>query len=39
MSTRKHWEPSSTQRNFAPIVPAQPLATLPKELPIQIDKT
>jgi hypothetical protein len=36
---RRHEPTSTTQRNFPPTIPTQPSTTLPKDDPMQIDKT
>ncbi len=38
-TTQKNFAPSATQRNFPPIMPTWPSATLKKDNPMQIDKT
>jgi hypothetical protein len=36
---QRNFAPPTTQENFSPIMPTQPLATSPKDDPMHIDKT
>jgi len=38
-TTQKNFAPPITQKNFSPTMSIQPSTTLPKDNPIQIDKT
>jgi hypothetical protein len=39
LTTQKKFAPPTTQRNFPPVMLAQPLATSSKDNPMQINKT